>query len=70
MAKNKYGKKCPFKTDGINYIDYKDIALLKKYISRNNKIVARYYSGVSLKHQKMLARAIKNARYMGLISYV
>ncbi|MBU0667549.1 30S ribosomal protein S18 [Patescibacteria group bacterium] len=69
MAKNKYNKNCPFTADQIQYIDYKDIRLLKRYISKHGKIVPRYYTGVSLKYQKSLAKAIKRARMMGLLSF-
>ncbi len=69
MAKNKYNKPCPFTTEGITYIDYKDVMLLNKYISQYGKIVPRYYTGVSLKHQKALSRAIKRARTMALIPF-
>lgn len=70
MAKNKYNKKCPFASTGVKYIDYKDVELLKKYVTKYGKIVPRYYSGVSLKFQKMLAKAIKRARHMGLLRFV
>ena len=63
-------KECPFAVEGITSIDYKDTATLKKYLTKFNKIVPRYYSGVSLKMQKELARAIKRARYMALLPYV
>jgi len=63
-------KVCPIDEAGIKVIDYKDIELLKKYITKFNKIVPRYYSGVSLKNQKKLAQAIKVARYMALLPYV
>ncbi len=69
MAKNKYNKKCPFTADQVPYIDYKDIMLLRKYISKHGKIVPRYYTGISLKYQKAVARAIKRARIMGLLSF-
>lgn len=69
MVKNKYNKPCPFKAQDIQYIDYKDVRLLRRYISKHGKIVPRYYSGVSLKYQKALAKAIKRARTMGLISF-
>lgn len=59
--------KCPL--DGQN-IDYKNVELLKKYITKFGKIVPRYYSGVSLKNQKKLAVAIKRARIMALIPFV
>lgn len=63
-------KECPFRAAGITQIDYKDTELLKKYLTKFNKIVPRYYSGVSLKMQKELARAIKRARYMSLLPFV
>lgn len=69
MKKNKYNKPCPFKKEGTPYIDYKDVKLLRRYISKYGKIVPRYYTGVSLAYQKELARAVKRARIMGLLSY-
>lgn len=51
------------------YVDYKNLKYLKKFISKYGKIVPRYYTGVSLKHQKQLAKAIKNARRMALLPY-
>ena len=70
MAKNKYNKPCPFTTDGVKYIDYKDVKLLRKYVSQYSKIVPRYYTGVNLKFQKLLAIAIKRARNMALLPFV
>jgi small subunit ribosomal protein S18 len=70
MAKNKYNKPCPFTRAKTAYIDYKDVELLKKYVSKYGKIVPRYYTGISLKYQKMLAKAIKRARYMALLRFV
>ena len=51
-------------------IDYKNVELLKKYITKFGKITPRYYTGVSLKNQKKLANAIKKARVMALIPFV
>lgn len=51
------------------YIDYKDFGVLRNYLSVFGRIVPRYYSGISLKQQKRLARAIKRARQMGLLAY-
>jgi len=59
--------KCPL--EGIN-IDYKDVDLLSKYITKFGKIVPRYYSHVSLKNQKKLSTAIKRARIMALLPFV
>jgi len=60
-------KVCPLEGQDI---DYKNVELLKKYITKFGKIVPRYYSGVSLKNQKKLAKAIKRARIMALIPFV
>lgn len=50
-------------------IDYKDIELLRGYLTVFGRIVPRYYSGISLKQQKMLSLAIKRAREMALLPY-
>ncbi len=60
-------KICPLDWQNI---DYKNVSLLKKYITKFGKIVPRYYSGVSLKNQKKLSKAIKRARIMALIPFV
>lgn len=60
-------KKCPL--DGV-VIDYKDVDLLRQYITKFGKITPRYYSGVSLKNQKKLASAIKRARMVALLPFV
>lgn len=58
---------CPL--EGVK-IDYKNIELLKKYITKFGKITPRYYTGVSLKNQKKLANAIKKSRIMALLPFV
>lgn len=60
-------KDCPLAGQNI---DYKNVELLKKYITKFGKIVPRYYSGVSLKNQKKLSQAIKRARIMALLPFV
>ena len=60
----------PFAGDKINTIDYKDVALLKKYISERGKILPRRITGTSAKHQRILTTAIKRARHLALIPYV
>ena len=62
-------RQCYFKTNDIKFIDYKNVRLLRKFMTKFNKIVPKYYSGTSLKSQKMVATAIKRARYMALIPY-
>ena len=68
MPKKK-AKKCPFKSAGVTFIDYKVIPKFFRYTSTFEKIVPRYYTNVSLKYQKRLSQAIKRARVMGLIPF-
>ncbi|PID84016.1 30S ribosomal protein S18 [Candidatus Gracilibacteria bacterium] len=70
QTKKKIKKVCPIEEAGITYIDYKDTAFLKQYLTKFNRIVPRKYSGTSLRNQKKLARAIKRARYMALLPYI
>ncbi len=63
------GRKCKFCETKTAYIDYKDTPLLNEFTSQYFKIVPKYYSGNCLKHQKMLNRAVKNARIMALMPY-
>ena len=63
-------KVCCFTKNHIKYIDYKDVELLRKYISPSGKITSRRITGTSSKYQRMLAQAIKRARYMALLPYV
>jgi small subunit ribosomal protein S18 len=53
----------------IDYIDYKDVDLLKKFISERGKILPRRVTGTSSKYQRQLTRAIKRARQMALLPY-
>jgi small subunit ribosomal protein S18 len=62
-------KPCPVCTQGIEYIDYKDLSLLKPFLNERAKIKARRTSGACAKCQKQLSAAIKNAREMALIPY-
>lgn len=62
-------KKCPFDGKGTKYIDWKDYPALKEYIDYFGNIRNRYYTGVCLKHQKMLKNAIERARFMGMLAY-
>lgn len=55
---------------GTVYIDYKDTETLKKMISGNGKILSRKRAGATAMEQRMLATAIKRARFMGLLPYV
>ncbi|MHA1157232.1 MAG: 30S ribosomal protein S18 [Alphaproteobacteria bacterium] len=63
-------KTCPFSGDNAPKIDYKDVRLLQRYISERGKIVPSRITAVSTRKQRELARAIKRARYLGLLPYV
>lgn len=63
-------KSCPFSGEGAPKIDYKDTRLLLRYVSERGKIVPSRITAVSAKKQRELAKAIKRARYLGLLPYV
>ena len=63
-------KVCPFSGDNAPKIDYKDVKLLQRYISERGKIVPSRITAVSQKKQRLLAKAIKRARYLALLPYV
>ena len=63
----KFSKKCPLSIKNAPVVDYKNIALLRKYISDNGKIVSTKISSVSHGKQKKLTREIKKAKILGLI---
>ena len=61
---------CPFSGEGAPKIDYKDVRLLSRFISERGKIVPSRITAVSAKKQRELAKAIKRARFLGLLPYV
>ena len=69
--KRKYSiKYCKFTEAKIDFIDYKDTALLKQCLSERFKIMPRRLTGTSKKHQEMVEKAIKRARHVALIPYI
>ena len=62
-------KFCRFKAEGIKQIDYKDVSLLRNYVTESGKIVPSRITGTSAKYQRQLATAIKRARYLALLPY-
>ena len=62
-------KVCYFCANHITYIDYKDVELLKRYISEKGKILPRRVTGTCAKYQRLLTVAIKRARIMGLLPF-
>ena len=65
--KFRFKKKCPFSGKGAPKIDYKNIKILKKYISENGKILPSRITSVSLKKQRELSLSIKRARNLALM---
>lgn len=63
-------KVCRLTADRVVYIDYKDIAMLKHYVTERGKIIPRRITGASARHQRMLTRAIKLARQIALLPFV
>ena len=59
----------PLKAAKVENIDYKDAALLRKFISDRGKIRARRVTGVTVQEQRLIANAVKNAREMALLPY-
>ena len=62
-------KQNPLKSAGVEKIDYKDVNVLRKFISDRGKIRARRVTGVSVQQQREIAKAVKNAREMALLPY-
>jgi small subunit ribosomal protein S18 len=62
-------KYCRFTAEGIEEIDYKDLNLLKAYVSESGKIVPSRITGTKAKYQRQLAQAVKRARYLALLPY-
>ena len=60
---------CKFTSLGIEEIDYKDIKLLKEFITETGKIMPARVTGTSAKYQRQLTRAIKRARHLALLPY-
>jgi small subunit ribosomal protein S18 len=69
-ANRRRKKVCVFCEKKINYIDYKDSARLRKFITERGKILPRRISGTCTKHQRELQNAIKRARHVALLPYV
>ena len=63
-------KQCPFVAAGVKHIDYKNIDVLSQFITERGKILPRRITGVSHFHQKLLTKAIKQARNLALLPFV
>jgi small subunit ribosomal protein S18 len=75
-AKDKKGarpqrkKVCYFCRDKVVYVDFKDVAMLRRFVSDRGKIRARRVTGTCSQHQRDVAKAVKSAREVALLPYV
>ena len=67
----KRGKRkfCQFCKERVDHVDYKDVTVLRKFVSERGKIRARRVTGTCVQHQRDVAAAVKNAREMALLAY-
>ena len=70
MAEFYKSKQNKFYSEDIDYIDYKDVKTLQRYLNSAGKIEPRKRTGASMKHQRMLAVALQRARHIGLLPFV
>lgn len=70
LQDKKKHKNCSFCADKIDFIDYKDAAKIKRYLTEAGKIIPRRVTGTCAAHQRMVATAVKRAREASIISYV
>ncbi len=59
-----------FSNHNIKYIDYKDTDVLKRFLTPHGRLMARKRTSLTATHQRMLANAVKRARFMGLLPYL
>ena len=64
---SKFSKKCPLSVKNAPIVDYKNVGLLRKYVSDNGKIISSKITSVSFGKQKKLTKEIKKAKILGLI---
>ena len=62
-------KECYFSKNKVEYIDYKDAQLLKRFLTERGKILPSRITGVRAPYQRLLSKAIKRARQSGLLAY-
>ena len=63
-------KPCRFCAEKVDHIDYKDLDRIGRYVTDRGKIIPSRLTGTCAKHQRILTRAIKRARFMALLPYV
>ncbi|MDC1173541.1 30S ribosomal protein S18 [Methylophilaceae bacterium] len=71
MARDMYKRRryCRFSAEGIKYVDYKDVDLLKDFITENGKLIPARITGTKSIYQRQLTTAVKRARFLALLPY-
>lgn len=69
VKKIKINEKCPF-CQGKSRPDYKEVEILKKFITERGKIIGRDYGGTCASHQRQLTKEIKRARHLALLPFI
>ena len=71
MAREMYKRwrYCRFSAEGIKEVDYKDVDLLKDFITENGKLIPARITGTKSKYQRQLGTAVKRARFLALLPY-
>jgi len=71
MARDMFKRRryCRFTAEGIKQVDYKDVELLKDFISENGKIIPARITGTKARYQRQLTTAVKRARFLALLPY-
>lgn len=62
-------KYCRFTAEGITEVDYKDLNILKAYVSESGKVVPSRITGTKARYQRQLTKAVKRARFLALLPY-
>ncbi len=71
LARRTFVKRpCRFCSDKVEHVDYKDLERIGRYVTDRGKIIPSRLTGTCAKHQRVLTRAIKRARFMALLPYV
>ena len=71
MAREMYKRRryCRFSAEGIKQVDYKDVSLLKDFITENGKIIPARITGTKSRYQRQLTTAVKRARFLALLPF-
>jgi|TARA_B110000971_G_scaffold28568_1_gene25601 small subunit ribosomal protein S18 len=71
MARDMYKRRryCRFSAEGIKEVDYKDVSLLKDFITENGKLIPARITGTKSRYQRQLTTAVKKARFLALLPF-